>query len=51
MAWDIDRLAALAKKLTPEQVPLEGRTHIAAIRFREDPEPDYVGVHPDDLPY
>ena len=111
MAWDIGRLAVLAKQLNPEQVPLreigeldeaywsnegthsltcrdvaeharligeadlafpvilssdgrvmdgmhriakallEGRTHVAAVRFLQDPEPDYVGVHPDDLPY
>jgi hypothetical protein len=111
MAWDIGRLAVLAKQLTPEQVPLreigeldeaywsnegthsltcrdvveharlieeadlafpvilssdgrvmdgmhrigkallEGRTHIAVVRFSQDPEPDHVGVHPDDLPY
>jgi hypothetical protein len=25
--------------------------HIEAVRFAEDPQPDYVGVHPDDLPY
>lgn len=24
---------------------------IEAVRFLQDPEPDYVGVHPDDLPY
>ena len=24
---------------------------IEAVRFAQDPEPDYVGVHPDDLPY
>lgn len=29
----------------------EGATHIKAVRFRVDPEPDYVGVEPDDLPY
>lgn len=30
---------------------LLGRDTIAAVRFREDPEPDYVNVDPDDLPY
>ncbi len=30
---------------------LEGLTYIEAVRFHHDPEPDYVGLHPDDLPY
>ena len=30
---------------------LEGQSHIEAVRFVHDPEPDYLGVHPDDLPY
>ncbi len=30
---------------------LEGLSDIEAVRFLHDPEPDYVGVHPDDLPY
>jgi hypothetical protein len=30
---------------------LEGQTEIAAVRFTEDPEPDYVGMSPDELPY
>ena len=30
---------------------LLGLSHIPAVRFRSDPEPDYVGVDPDDLPY
>jgi hypothetical protein len=30
---------------------LEGRSDIDAVRFLIDPEPDYIGVHPDDLPY
>jgi hypothetical protein len=30
---------------------LLGRSHIAAVRFVSDPEPDFVGVDPDDLPY
>jgi hypothetical protein len=30
---------------------LEGRDRIEAVRFHEDPEPDFVGVAVDDLPY
>ena len=30
---------------------LEGRTEIEAVRFVYDPAPDYIGVHPDELPY
>jgi hypothetical protein len=30
---------------------LEGRKEIEAVRFVEDPEPDYVGRDPADLPY
>jgi len=30
---------------------LQGRTHIDAVRFLRDPDPDYVGVNPEDLPY
>jgi len=30
---------------------LEGRKVIRAVRFKVDPEPDYVGVDLDDLPY
>jgi hypothetical protein len=30
---------------------LDGLSEIEAVRFIEDPEPDYVGVRPDDLPY
>jgi hypothetical protein len=30
---------------------LEGREEIEAVRFVEDPKPDFVGVQPDDLPY
>ena len=30
---------------------LEGRSEIDAVRFAQDPEPDYIGVHPDELPY
>lgn len=30
---------------------LESRTEIEAVRFVRDPEPDYIGVDPDDLPY
>jgi hypothetical protein len=28
-----------------------GRTEIEAVQFDEDPEPDYVGLGPTDLPY
>ena len=30
---------------------LRGLTSIEAVRFERDPEPDYVGVSPEDLPY
>jgi len=30
---------------------LLGRTTIQALRFTNDPEPDYVGVQPNNLPY
>ncbi len=30
---------------------LEGRSQIEAVRFVQDPAPDFIGVHPDDLPY
>jgi hypothetical protein len=30
---------------------IAGRDTILAVRFDEDPEPDYVGVAPDELPY
>jgi hypothetical protein len=30
---------------------LEGRSEIEAVRFVDDPVPDHIGVHPDDLPY
>ncbi len=30
---------------------IEGLSDIEAVRFQHDPEPDYIGVHPDDLPY
>jgi hypothetical protein len=30
---------------------IEGRATIDAVRFEFDPEPDYVGISPDDLPY
>ena len=33
------------------QALLEGRSDIEAVRFVHDPEPDYVGADPDDLPY
>ena len=30
---------------------MQGESHIRAVRFLTDPEPDFVGVDPDDLPY
>jgi len=30
---------------------LQGLSDVEAVRFIDDLEPDYVGVHPDDLPY
>jgi hypothetical protein len=30
---------------------LQGFDDVEAVRFVKDPEPDYIGVHPDDLPY
>ena len=30
---------------------LEGRQEIEAVQFDENPEPDYVGFSPDELPY
>jgi len=30
---------------------LEGHSEIRAVRFIQDPEPDYIGVSPDELPY
>lgn len=30
---------------------MEGRRSISAKQFAEDPEPDYVGVDPEELPY
>ena len=30
---------------------IQGESHIRAVRFLTDPEPDFVGVDPDDLSY
>jgi hypothetical protein len=30
---------------------MEGRSHIPAVQFQQDPEPDYVNREPDSLPY
>ncbi len=30
---------------------IDGARHIKAVQFLDDPEPDYVGVMPEDLPY
>ena len=109
LAWDVDRLVALSRRLAPRHMPigdlreldeawagpgerpswramvehmrliadadlsypiilaangqimdgrhrlakaaLEGRSTILAVQFAVDPEPDYVGKGPDDLPY
>ena len=40
---DADTLRSRLKK--------EGLSEIEAVRFLHDPEPDYVGRDPDDLPY
>src|SRR5438093_10192756 len=41
----MDRMHRIAKAL------FQGYTHLDVVRFASDPEPDYVGVHPDALPY
>jgi hypothetical protein len=33
------------------KVLLQGLEHVEAVRFVRDPEPDYVGVEPEELPY
>jgi hypothetical protein len=33
------------------KVLIQGESHIRAVRFTSDPEPDYVGVEPEELPY
>ncbi|HUP49782.1 MAG TPA: hypothetical protein VNA04_13430 [Thermoanaerobaculia bacterium] len=30
---------------------LQGRHEIEAVQFNEDPEPDHIGLGPDELPY
>lgn len=30
---------------------LEGRNAVEAVQFFEDPEPDHIGISPDQLPY
>ena len=30
---------------------MEGRTHLPAVQFRQDPEPDFIGREPESLPY
>ena len=29
----------------------DGKEKVPAVRFRKNPGPDYVGIHPDELPY
>ena len=41
----MDGMHRIAKAL------LQGRTHVEVVRFTSDPEPDYVGVGPEALPY
>ena len=33
------------------KAPIEGREAILAVRFDVDPNPDYIDISPDDLPY
>lgn len=33
------------------RVVLQGKHDIEAVQFEEDPEPDYIGLGPEDLPY
>ena len=30
---------------------MQGERHVRAVRFTSDPEPDHIGVKPEDLPY
>jgi hypothetical protein len=41
----VDGMHRVAKAL------LEGSEEIEAVQFESDPEPDYVGCRPEDLPY
>jgi hypothetical protein len=41
----MDGMHRVAKSL------LEGAISITAVKFEQDPEPDYIGIAPDDLPY
>jgi len=41
----MDGMHRIAKALVEE------RTHIQAHRFKTDPPPDHIGVHPRDLDY
>ena len=41
----MDGMHRIAKAL------LQGLEHVEAVRFIHDPEPDYIGVDPDELPY
>jgi hypothetical protein len=41
----MDGMHRIAKAL------LAGQSSVRAVRFDRQPEPDYHGVHPDDLPY
>ncbi len=41
----MDGMHRIAKAALLRQLTIE------AVRFTGDPDPDYIGVHPDDLPY
>ena len=30
---------------------IKGQEWISVVQFTHDPEPDYIGINPDDLPY
>lgn len=30
---------------------LIGQSEVEAVRFAQDPDPDYIGISPEDLPY
>ncbi len=41
----MDGMHRIAKAL------IQGDTHILALRFQETPQPDFIGIDADDLPY
>ena len=46
-AMVVSKATGIVEKIYVE----EGQETIEAVKFRQDPEPDYEDVHPDDLPY